>query len=174
MNAGKQNRRDFYSVTLLCIFSIAMIAQVSLLFLLPTGHIGWLIQTGWVLFALSAILGWFPILAFRLRGRVPKGRSYIHTTQLVTSGLYAIVRHPQFLAWDFLAIAIVCITQHWGVYVAGGMIIVINHLTMAYADRDLIEKFAEPYRQYMEQVPQWNLFVGLWRWIRHRITARFR
>jgi len=37
---------------------------------------------------------------------------------------------------------------------AGGIGIVANHLTMTKADRDLVEKFGAPYREYMNQVPR--------------------
>ncbi len=152
---------------LYAVLGIALVTQLCLLFLLPAGRIGWLIQVGWTLFALSAIFGWLPILGFRRHGHVAKGRSYVHTTKLVTSGLYAIVRHPQFLASDFLAVAVMCITQHWGVYLAGVVGIAVNHLSMIKADRDLVEKFGEPYREYMKQVARWNPFIGFWRWVHH-------
>lgn len=167
MSAGKPGRGGPHWIILYSALGVAMAAQLSLLFLLPVGSVGWLVPVGWGLFALSAILGWVPILEFRRHGCVAKGRSYIHTTQLVTSGPYAIVRHPQFIAWDLLALAVMCITQHWAVYVAGGIGIAVNHLTMAKADRDLVEKFGDPYREYMSQVPRWNLLIGLWRWARH-------
>jgi len=153
---------------------IALVCQLCLLFLLPLGEFAWLIPTGWTLFAVSALLGWLPILVFRRHGRVVKGKSYIHTTELVTSGLYAIVRHPQFLASDFLALAVMCITQHWGVYLAGTVAIAANHLTMNVADRDLVAKFGDPYRRYAAQVPQWNPFVGVYRLARRRLRSRSR
>jgi protein-S-isoprenylcysteine O-methyltransferase Ste14 len=168
MSEGKTGRGGLYWIILYSILSVAMAVQVSLLFLLPVGRVGWLALTGWGLFALSAVLGWVPIFVFRRHGRVAKGRSYIHTTRLVTSGPYAIVRHPQFVAWDLLAVAVMCITQHWGVFAAGGIGIVANHLTMTKADRDLVEKFGDPYREYIERVPRSNLLLGLWRWARHR------
>jgi len=37
---------------------------------------------------------------------------------------------------------------------ASGIGIVANHLTMTKADRDLVEKFGAPYREYMNQVPR--------------------
>jgi protein-S-isoprenylcysteine O-methyltransferase Ste14 len=163
-----------YWIALYSVYGVAMVAQLCLLFLLPAGRIGWLTFIGWALFAVSAILGWLPILVFRRHGRVARGSSYIHTTELVTSGLYAVVRHPQFLASDFLAAAVMCITQHWGVYLAGVVGIGANHLTMIKADHDLVEKFGEQYLQYIEQVPRWNLLIGLWRWVRHRTTTILR
>lgn len=103
MSEGKPGRGRPCWIILYSILGVAMAAQLSLLFLLPIGRVGWLVPVGWILFVLSAVLGWLPVLVFRRHGHVAKGRSYIHTTQLVTTGLYAIVRHPQFVAWDFLA-----------------------------------------------------------------------
>ena len=162
MHSGR-TRGTRCGIVLYSVYGLAMVAQLCLLFLLPVGSLRWLTRFGWALFALSAILGWVPILVFRRHGRVAKGRSYIHTTQLVTSGLYAIVRHPQFLASDVLAVAVMCITQQWSVYLAGAVGIVGNHLTMVKADSDLVEKFGEAYREYMRQVPRSNALVGLWR-----------
>ena len=148
------------------VFGVAMAAQLCLLFLLPTGRSSWLGGLGWGLFALSAVLGWSPIVALRRRGAVPKGRSYVHTTHLVTSGPYAVVRHPQFLAGDLLAAAVMCITQHWATVLPGVVGIAANRLSMFAADRDLLVKFGEPYAEYMARVPRASLLVGSWRWLR--------
>jgi len=143
-----------------------MVAPLCLLFFLPGGRLGWLVVVGWALFGVPALLGWLPILAFRRHGRIAQGKSYILTTSLVTSGLHAVVRHPQFLASDFLAVAVMCITQHWPVYLAGAVGIAGNHATMLKADRDLVGTLGEPCRVYRAQVPRWNPPVGLWRWVR--------
>jgi len=150
------------------VWGVALAAQIVLLFLLPAGRIGWLVLAGWGVFGLSAVLGWLPIFLFRRRGRVAQGSTYIHTTQLVTSGLYAIVRHPQYLAGDYIAVAVMCIAQHWGALVAGGVAVVANRLSMIKADRDLVAKFGEPYTEYMASVPRAGLLFGLWRWICQR------
>ncbi|MBN1857750.1 isoprenylcysteine carboxylmethyltransferase family protein [Candidatus Bipolaricaulota bacterium] len=154
---------------LYAVYGLAMIAVVSVVFLIPAGGVSWLVLAGWGLFGASACLGWIPIVAFRRRGRVAKGKSYIHTTQLVTSGLYAIIRHPQFLAGDFLAVAVMCITQHWAAYLAGGIGIATNRWTMIKADRDLVAKFGHIYQEYMHRVPRTSLVLGGFRWLlRHR------
>ena len=153
------------------VWGVALAAVLALLFVVPIGSIGWLVWVGWGAFAFSAVLGWVPILAFHRRGGVTKGRTYVHTTQLVTSGLYAIVRHPQYLAGDFLAVAVMCITQHWSVIVAGAVTIAANHVSMIAAERDLAKKFGDAYREYAKRVPQWNLLIGLWRWARRRGTT---
>jgi len=161
-------RGNRHWIVLYMVYGGAMVGLVCLLFLLRAGRIEWLTYLGWALFAISAVLGWLPILEFRRHGRVAKRRSYIHTTALATSGLYSIVRHPQYLASDFLAVAVVCISQHWTVYLTSVIAIAANHVCMVKADRDLVEKFGEPYREYLRRVPRWNFLVGLWRWWRRR------
>ena len=168
MQADTVARNTPYWIFLYILFSVALVADLCLLFLLPQGRVSWLVPVGWVLLAVSGILGWLPILVFRRHGSVAKGRSYMHTTQLVTSGIYAVVRHPQFLASDALALAVMCITQHWGVYLAGSVGIIANHLTMRKADAGLVGKFGDAYRAYADAVPQWNLAAGLWRLARRR------
>ena len=168
MNTGGWKRGGSVWNGVFAVWGIAMAAQLALLFLLPAGGIDWLVYAGWALFAVSAVLGWLPIFLFYRRGRVPKRKSYIHTTQLVTSGLYAFVRHPQYLAGDFLAVAVMCITQHWATLAAGTIAIIGNRLSMVKADRGLVEKFGEPYREYMERVPRASLVLGFVRWIRRR------
>jgi len=165
--------RRAYHAVLFTALGVALIAQLCLLFVLPVGGTRWLVAVGWALFAFSAVLGWLPILTFRLRGRVAKGKSYIHTTELVTSGIYSIVRHPQFFAADLLAAAVMCIAQHWSVVAAGVVAVATNHLTMQKADDDLVDKFGDPYRDYMRRVPRWNLATGIFRRLRSgRTTLR--
>jgi protein-S-isoprenylcysteine O-methyltransferase Ste14 len=88
------------------------------------------------------------------------------TTRLVTSGLYAIVRHPQYLAGDFLVLAIAAIVQHWVTLPIAALAIVTNRLSMRRADRELIRRFGAAYREYMDTVPPASLLLGLWRMVR--------
>ena len=166
MSDAPTHRTGWKWTALFGVWGVALAAQIVFLFLLPAGRIGWLVLAGWGVFGVSAVLGWVPIVLFRRRGRVAKGSAYIRTTQLVTSGLYAVVRHPQYLAGDYIAVAVMCITQHWGALVAGGVAVVANRLSMVKADRDLVAKFGEPYTDYMARVPRASLLVGLWRWVR--------
>ena len=166
MSDAMARRGGWKWTVLFGVWGVALAAQIVFLFLLPAGWFGWLALAGWGVFGVSAVLGWVPIFLFRRRGGVAKKRSYVHTTELVTSGLYAIVRHPQYLAGDYIAVAVMCITQHWGALVAGGVAVVANRLSMIKADRDLVAKFGEPYTEYMARVPRASLLVGLWRWVR--------
>ena len=55
-----------------------------------------------------------PIILFSRRGSVPKGKSFVHTTQLVDTGIYAVVRHPQYLGGILsIFVATVLFYPHW-------------------------------------------------------------
>ena len=111
------------------ILSISMIAQIIVfIFYFNYGKIPSLKIIGAGLWIISAIFGWLPIYALRTKGRVPKGKSYIRTTKLVDTGIYSIVRHPQFLAGIFWSLAFILISQHWLVLVLGIPVIIIFYL----------------------------------------------
>jgi len=118
MAGGATQREGAFCMILWTAWGVALVAELVLLFLLPSGPLRWLRVFGCVLFGLSAVFGWLPIFFFRRHGGVARGKSYMHRTALVTRGPYAIVRHPQYLAGDLLALAVICIQQHWSVVVA--------------------------------------------------------
>jgi protein-S-isoprenylcysteine O-methyltransferase Ste14 len=124
-----------------------------------------LTNLGWAVMAISGIFGWLPIFTFRRRGGVAKGESYMQTTQLVDTGIYGIVRHPQYLAGIILSIALALIAPHWIVIGLGAIAIVINVLNTFEEERGCIEKFGDAYRDYRDRVPRLNPVVGLARWL---------
>ena len=149
-----------------------VIAQIILLIILGAGDIRCLRYLGWVLWILAAFFGWWPIYLFKKRGGVARGDSYVKTTQLVDSGLYAIVRHPQFVAWLLMSVAVALVSQHLVVMVMGAAAFVLSCLDFRRVDAANIEKFGEDYRRYMETVPGWNFVAGAWRWAIRRLNAR--
>jgi protein-S-isoprenylcysteine O-methyltransferase Ste14 len=54
-------------------------------------------------------------------------KGYIHTTVLVDSGIYGIVRHPLYLAGILISISLPMISQHWLVAVFGLFAMVIYY-----------------------------------------------
>lgn len=148
--------------------TVLILAQIVLLFVLGAGRIAWLRYVGFALWALAAVFGWVPILQFKKSGGVAPGESYVRTTRLVDTGLYAIVRHPQFVAWPLMALAVALVSQHPVVIALGAMASAVFCLDLAEVDRMDAAKFGEEYRAYMERVPGWNFVAGLWRWARRR------
>lgn len=143
------------------VWSVLIVAQIVLSFFFRISGVEGVRYVGWAVLAASGVFGWLPIWEFRRKGRVPKGKSYIHTTVLVDSGVYGIVRHPQYLAGMLLSAALILVTQHWLIVAIGVPVMVLGYADMVKADHDLIEKFGDDYRRYMERVPRANVVVGM-------------
>ena len=107
------------------------------------------------------IFGMLPVFEFRKKGRVKKGKSYIHTTKLVDTGIYAILRHPQYVTFILWAVAGMFLFQHWIVIILGIPIIPLTYIDLMKADEEGIKKFGEAYKQYMKRVPRANFLLGL-------------
>jgi protein-S-isoprenylcysteine O-methyltransferase Ste14 len=126
----------------------------------------WVTNLGWLVLTVSAVFGWLPIFEFKKHGGVPEDQSYIHTTRLVTSGVYGVVRHPQFLAGILITVSMMLISQHPHSVVAGLVAAVVYASEVPPADERLAEKFGEPYLRYKERVPGLNFVAGMVRLIR--------
>jgi len=172
----KRLQRLFYNLhpyALCCISGPLTVAQIILVFVIPQRGRETLRWVGQVLWWASAVFGWLPILTLRQAGSVPKGKSYVHTTALVETGIYAIVRHPQIgTAWLLMCISLMLITQHWISVALGVPAMVLAYLDVLKADQRCIEKFGDAYRQYMQSVPRVNVVLGLIRLARHKAIAR--
>jgi protein-S-isoprenylcysteine O-methyltransferase Ste14 len=109
-----------------------------------------------------------PVFEFRKKGEVKKGKSYIHTTKLVDTGIYSIVRHPQYITFMLWAIAGMLLFQHWIIICLGLPIIPLTYIDLIKADKDGIKKFGDTYKQYMKKVPRANFMLGIIRALRSK------
>jgi protein-S-isoprenylcysteine O-methyltransferase Ste14 len=161
------NNMGFQDLMRACVYVPLMLYQfyLSWRFYNSLG-LGWVTDLGWLVLTVSAVFGWLPIFEFRRRGDVPEDKSYIHTTRLVTSGVYSVVRHPQFLAGILITVSMMLMSQHPHSVVAGLVAAVVYASEVPSADRRLAEKFGEPYQRYKERVPALNFFAGMARLIR--------
>jgi protein-S-isoprenylcysteine O-methyltransferase Ste14 len=143
------------------------VAQIILAFFLHgrgSEALGW---AGWICLWTSGIFGMLPVITFRRKGGVPKGGSYMKTTILVDTGIYAIVRHPQGgTAWLLINLGVMLIAQHWSSVVLGLVSLVLVYADTFKADRYCIEKFGDEYKRYMARVPRVNFLVGIMRLLR--------
>ena len=171
LTAKKQSKKvSWQGAVLACIYTPTMILQFVLFFFFYYNHMGIdvLLYVGWFLWGLSIIFGIVPMHTFRKKGGVRKGKSYIHTTKLVDTGIYSIVRHPQYLAGFLLIIALMLLTQHWLCIIAGMIALVAFYVDTLRADAQAIEKFGREYKRYMRRVPRLNFVLGITR----RLYAR--
>ena len=148
----------FISQIIVGIYLISDISQIQIL-----AYIG----VGLYIFS-GLIFGMLPVFEFRNNGRVVKGKSYINTTKLVDTGIYSIVRHPQYITFILFAIAGMFLYQHWIVIILGIPIIPLTYIDLLNADKDGIKKFGDEYKQYMQRVPRANFLLGIIQCLRRK------
>ena len=152
---------DFVPVTLVSILFIAQII-VGVFLLSGVSQIEFLAYVGVGLYVFSGLVfGWLPVIEFRRKGGVRKGKSYIHTTELVDTGIYSIVRHPQYVTFILWAIAGMLLFQHWIIILLGIPIFPLTYIDLIIADKDAVEKFGDDYEAYMKKVPRANFLLGI-------------
>ncbi len=152
---------DYVPVTFTSLLFISQII-VGVYLLSEFSQIEILAYVGVGLYVFSGmIFGALPVFEFRKKGGVRKGQSYIHTTKLVDTGIYSVVRHPQYVTFMLFAIAGMLLFQHWIVILLGVPIIPLTYIDLIKADKDAIEKFGDDYKAYMKKVPRANFLLGI-------------
>jgi protein-S-isoprenylcysteine O-methyltransferase Ste14 len=150
--------------------SVLTVAQIVLAFFLYGQGPEALACAGWICVWVSAILGVLPIITFRKKGGVPEGQSYMKTTVLVDTGIYAVVRHPQGgTAWLLINLGVMLIAWHWTSAVLGLVSMGLAYGDTFKADQYCIVKFGNAYRRYMVRVPRVNFVAGI---IRQILSSR--
>jgi protein-S-isoprenylcysteine O-methyltransferase Ste14 len=166
MSEKSSSWTDFVPVTLVSILFVSQII-VGIYLLSEVSQIQILAYAGVGLYVFSGLVfGWLPVIEFRRKGEVGKGRSYVHTTRLVDSAIYSIVRHPQYTTFILWAIAGMLLFQHWIVVLLGIPIVPLTYIDLIKADEDAIEKFGDDYKAYMRKVPRANFLLGIIRRLR--------
>ena len=143
------------------IVGIFLISEVSQIEIFAYVGVGLYIFSGW-------IFGMLPVTEFRKKGGVKQGNSYIQTTRLVDTGIYSIVRHPQFVTFILFAIAGMLLFQHLIVILLGIPIIPLTYIDLLRADKRLVVKFGDDYKYYMQKVPRANFLLGIIRYLQRR------
>jgi protein-S-isoprenylcysteine O-methyltransferase Ste14 len=104
---------------------------------------------------------------FRKKG-APKGKSIVYTTVLVDTGVYAVVRHPQYLGFMLFVFALVLMSQHWFSVLSGVVGSALFYKDVVREEQMSIKKFGADYRLYMERVPRMNFLLGILRLLQRR------
>jgi protein-S-isoprenylcysteine O-methyltransferase Ste14 len=158
---------------LVWIWSVVLFLQIILaFFVFRDPGIQALSVAGWLIWILGTVFAILPIFTLRKRGGVPEGKSYMETTVLVDTGIYALVRHPQGgTAGILLSLALALIGQHWLVLVLAAVGIVLIYAATFQADEACLKKFGQEYVRYMQRVPRVNLVTGAIRLLSRRWAA---
>ncbi len=146
-------------------------AQLVLLGIGGFGPVGWLALVGVSLVLVALVFLIVPVVQFKRHGGVARGDIFANTTVVVDTGLYAVVRHPQFLAMPVLVVGIALLAQRLDAVLVGAAAVGAFLVDFRRADRRDIAKFGQAYREYAQRVPGWNPIAGLWR-LRSRVAGR--
>jgi protein-S-isoprenylcysteine O-methyltransferase Ste14 len=170
----KRFREFLYGLNTWLLFAISStltVAQIVLAIFLHRPDSEALEWAGWICLWTSGIFGILPIITFRRKGGVAKGDSYMKTTVLVDTGIYAIVRHPQMgVAWLLICLGLMLITGHWSSVALGTGAMGLAYLDLLKADQRCIERFGEAYQRYMERVPRVNFVTGIIRLVQRSLA----
>ena len=123
----------------------------------------------WIVWAFGMVLVLAPIVIFPIRGGASQGLKYVKTTRVVDTGIYSVIRHPQYTGGIFsIFLTTLLIYPHWLFGVMGIVGTYLIYIGTKTEDNILIEKFGNEYRQYMERVPAMNFIKGIIRLVRRR------
>ena len=153
---------------LMYIYTPLMILPIILIFIYYN-YLGSnaLVFCGWMILVVGVVLVFAAGHEFQQKGGVPEGKHLIHTTRVVNTGVYAVVRHPQYLGFILVVLGLVLVSQHWLSFISGGVGSILFYIDVLKEDQVNIEKFGEAYSHYKKRVPAMNFVIGLIR-LRHR------
>jgi protein-S-isoprenylcysteine O-methyltransferase Ste14 len=113
--------------------------------------------------ALAVLFAVPPFYLLKRLGKPKQGAEYFATTQVVDSGVYAVVRHPQYLGYILLVFGFCCIDPHWISCVLAVFASVFFHLQAFHEEGYCRERFGQQYDSYSNNVPRFNFVLGFYR-----------
>jgi len=132
-----------------------------------------LLGIGWILLIPSFLLLTLSANTLRKYGNSPEEESWVRTTSLVTRGPYGIARHPLYLGWIMMSLALVLVSQYWLSAFFSGIIIPLVLTEIRREDKYSEVKFGQEYTHYQQDVPMLNVFAGLRRYYARRRLREF-
>ena len=126
---------------------------ISTIFLYNSANLVELLYAGWTIMAFGII--------FLLWSSKSRKKGHKEGIGVVESGMYAFVRHPEFLGHILIIFALVIISQHWISLIVGAILIILLCLAMIEEEKRNMEKFGDAYRDYRKRVPRINLIAGI-------------
>jgi protein-S-isoprenylcysteine O-methyltransferase Ste14 len=148
---------------------LASVATVSLIVFtqfIPRGGNPVLRGAGVFVLLLAGVFIFGPFYLLAKHGGAKDDQTYMQANSVVDRGLYAITRHPQYLGYIFLACGFTLLSQHWIAVllaVAGATFFCLQAVR---EERFCLAQFGEPYEQYLQRVPRFNIVLGMIRLLR--------
>jgi len=122
-----------------------------------------------VILLLASTGFWIPPFVLLSRHGAPEpGKGFTHTTRVVRTRLYGVVRHPQYLGYCLLVAGFVLTGLNPTSVTAGTVAIGCFYLAARAEERFLVAQIGEDYVRYMSEVPRFDPIRGsLRRWLGH-------
>ncbi len=133
--------------------------------LLASGDNSALRAAGVIVLFLSIVFMFPPLRLLKQHGHVVEGGNYMRTTTVVDQGLYAVVRHPQYLGYMLLTGGFVLVTQYWLSVLLGLIAITCFYLQAVAEERYCIAHIGAAYEHYQRRVPRFNVILGIIRYL---------
>ena len=125
-----------------------------------SANLATLLYAGWVIFACGLTI---LIISSRTRRR-----GHRVGEALIQSGIYAYVRHPEFLGHMLTITSLMLMAQHPISAAIGLVLLLLLCSEIVEEDKRNIEKFGDAYKDYMRRVPRINLLAGIIKSARER------
>lgn len=107
-----------------------------------------------------------PFIVLAKAGKPDEGRTYMETSVVVRQGPYLIIRHPQYLGYMFLNLGFMLLVQSWVAIVFASLSIGIFIALAVEEEKQLHARLGEGYADYCQDVPRFNVIVGLLRYMK--------
>ena len=142
---------------LMGIIGIALFLNILFIILFPP-IIEQLVLVGFIILGIGLIFLLLSLLPLHKKG----------TSNIITTGIYAVVRHPMYLGAILMFVSHIFLGQNWAVAISTIVAIVCCYLIVLSGDQRNIEKFGDEYKRYMTNVPRTNFILGIIRLLRRR------
>jgi protein-S-isoprenylcysteine O-methyltransferase Ste14 len=111
----------------------------------------------WILLILSAYFGLAGYVLLKKRGN-PKG-NFENTSVLVKSGVYSLIRHPLYFSLFLLGTGVMMKDPGVLAIILGVINLFAVGLTALTEEKEMVEKFGEPYKEYIKETKMFIPFV---------------
>ena len=129
----------------------------------------WLTTLGLLSIALAVLFAVPPFYYLKRLGKPPQGAAYYATSQVVDTGLYEVVRHPQYLGYVFLVWGFAFLDPHWLSVAMAACACAAFYVQTVLEERFCSQRFGVEYVDYLKKVPRFNFVQGLLRIVYRRL-----
>jgi protein-S-isoprenylcysteine O-methyltransferase Ste14 len=125
-------------------------------------------NVGWGVWALAAALIWASLLSSLSKREAQHKEDGPCASLTIGGGFYAVIRHPRYLGWLLMYVAVMTLTQHWSALACAVPGMASVYLISRQEDVRLAKALGSEYDRYKRCVPALNLVAGLVRLLRRR------